>query len=144
MLKRRNYPDENICQFEGWISGDIVLSEHVYKDKNVVPRVDFQIASYCNEFSPKAFVPVSLFALKATAVAIHARYKATDKVYVRCVYRPDVAHRGTGKGMTNIESVTPIFEVKKIVLLATKSETLEIVTEEITDMILGREEVKTK
>ena len=48
------------------------------------------------------------------------------------------------KGMTNIESVTPVFEVKKIVLLATKSETLEIVTEEITDMILGREEVKTK
>jgi len=34
--------------------------------------------------------------------------------------------------------------VKKIVLLATKSETLEIVTEEISDMILGREEIKTK
>ena len=142
MLKRRNYPDENLCQFEGRYWEPYVISEFENYKGNVVPRIDFSIDCLCNEFSPKAKTPVNLFALKATALAIQAKLEKGCKIFVRCIYKPKVTWTKPGKGIQQPLEIVPAFEVKKFVVLAYKSDSMEIVQEDLAETFMARDEAE--
>ena len=142
MIKRRNYPDENLCQFEGRFYGGYVMSEHENFKNNYVPRIDFAIDCYSSDYSPKARTPINLFALKATALAIQAKLEEGCKIYVRCVYKPEIERKGKVGKEQKIVSVTPKFEIRKFVLEAYKQESMEILAEDLAEALIARNEAE--